>query len=369
MKEFSFKQVAILGVGLVGGSVGLALKERGSRAKIVGVTRHKESLKKALEIEAIDEGTLDHREAVKEADLVILSTPVESIPRLAKLIVPFLKKETFLTDVGSVKKRIVTEIEPLVKEKFHFVGSHPMTGSEERGVEFADPYLFENALCIVTPTQGNTEKEIRIIEEFWHFLGSYTLRLSPEKHDRMVAFVSHLPHLIATSLVGLLGEKRKSSPELPLLAAGGFKDTTRVASASPWLWKDIYLSNRKEISRCIREFVKKLEELEELMEEGKENSLFEELLRGKKVRDELPRSKKGIISQLYEIVITCPDRPGVLAQITTSLAEKNINIEDVEVLRVREGEGGTIKLGFEKEEEVEEALRTLQKKGWKVRRR
>lgn len=236
-----FNKVAIIGVGLIGGSIGLAIKKNGCAREVVGVFRRKRTLKRALKHKAVDKGVMDVGHGVKNADFIIIASPVHLIPYLAAEALKKAKPGAIITDAGSTKEWIVKKIEGLLKDHpgIHFVGSHPMAGSEHAGVEFAKSDLFEGSPCIVTRTARTDQKAIAKVAGFWRSIGGRVKVMSPAEHDRTTALISHLPHVVAFSLAGAVpGEEM-------MCAAEGFKDTTRVASSDPELWADIFLTNRK----------------------------------------------------------------------------------------------------------------------------
>lgn len=252
-------KVSIIGVGLIGGSFGLALKEKGLAAEIIGVGRRETSLKEALRVGAVDETTLDLKEGVSQADLVVLAAPVGSILRIGRQIVPYLKEGAILTDVGSAKEEIVRTLGGLTK---NFVGVHPMAGSNESGVEKATASLFEKATCVITPTGETSKKALNVVEDLWKKVGARVVQMSPETHDFLVAITSHLPHLAASSLVSLAAKEKEKA--VPLIATG-FKDTTRIASSHPQLWSDIFLSNKEMVLSALKGYKEILSEWEELI--------------------------------------------------------------------------------------------------------
>lgn len=244
-----FNKVTIIGVGLIGGSIGLAIKKNGLAKEVVGVFRHKATLKKALARKAVDRGVMNIRDGVKGADLIIVATPVSSIVRIAREVMKNAKKNSIITDVGSTKGCIVEQLEKASKSfSVNFVGSHPMAGSEHNSVEFSRDSLMERSPCIVTKTARTDSSSLKRVINFWKVLGGNVKVMTPSEHDRSVALISHLPHIVAFSLAGAIPEKELA------YAAEGFKDTTRVASSDPYLWADIFLTNKKEAIKACRLF-------------------------------------------------------------------------------------------------------------------
>ncbi|MCM8790855.1 MAG: prephenate dehydrogenase/arogenate dehydrogenase family protein [Candidatus Omnitrophica bacterium] len=245
-----FKRITIIGVGLIGGSIGLAAKNRRLAEEVVGVFRHRSTLNRALRHKAVDKGFMTIEEGVRDADLIILATPVHSIPVLVREAVNFAKKGAIITDAGSTKGWIVAKCENALgrHSQVSFVGSHPMAGSEHTGVEFAKADLFEGSLCIVTRTVSTDKRALGVVSGFWRSLGAKVKIMSPSEHDRTVALVSHLPHVVAFSLAGAVpGREMECSAE-------GFRDTTRIASSDPELWADIFLTNKKALLEAARMF-------------------------------------------------------------------------------------------------------------------
>jgi prephenate dehydrogenase len=280
----NFGVVAIVGTGLIGGSIGLGLKERGLATAIIGVGHRKVSINKALKIKAIDEGTTSIEKAVKNADIIILATSVSLIPDYAMKIIPLMKKSAILTDVGSTKNYIVSQINNEIKsrcgrEKPNFIGAHPLAGSEQRGIESARSDLFEGSVCVLTPTSLNSKKCITRLSNMWKALGAKISVMTPSKHDEILAFVSHLPHFVASSLAGVIDEKHWK------FAAGGLRDTTRIASGDPELWLSISKQNKKEIIEALRCFSEEIKCTLNDLERGNDKKLLGRLKKAKTVRD------------------------------------------------------------------------------------
>jgi prephenate dehydrogenase len=250
-----------------------------------------------------------------------------------------------------------------------FVGGHPMTGSEYAGIKGADRYLFENALYVLTPTPRTDPAAVAEIKKIVAEVGARNLCLSPHEHDLIVATVSHLPHFLALTLMNYAGKLALSHPETLLLAAGGFRDVTRVASGHPAIWRDIYASNREHLVNTCRQFRELLREMEQYLEQGDFGTLVTIMEEARREREKIPLKIRGFLPAVYEVVVTVPDRPGTIAHVAGILGERGINIIDIEILRVREGDGGTIRLAFAKEAEAELALRALRENGVIVKRR
>ena len=364
--EPAFDRVAIIGVGLIGGSLGLALLERGLAREVTGAGSRRENLELALETGAINRIAASPAKAVEGAELVIIATPISATIPVLRAIKPFLAPGAVVTDVGSAKSAVVFEAEELLAGGIHFVGGHPMAGSEQNGVRGADPYLYENAYYIITPTENTRPEAVARVRRMALGVGARVIEMDPAGHDLAVAAVSHLPHLLAAALVNTVAGLPGSAQVLPL-AAGGFRDVTRIAAGSPVMWRDIFKTNKRRLLDMIHAFRSVLDRFEGAVENEDDAVIMAELSRARETRLGLPARTKGYLPCLYEVVITVPDRPGVIAWFSSRLAEAGININDIEILRVREGEGGTIRLGFGAEKEQVEAARLLREQGIAVR--
>lgn len=249
------KRLSILGVGLLGGSIGLAVREAISGCTVAGYGHRTGTLAEAMDLGAIHEAFSTAAEAVRGADLVILGTPVGVFEQNLAEIAPALSPGAIVTDVGSTKRSVVAAAEKLLPPGVWFVGSHPMAGSEKRGVRFASADLFHGAVCITTPTDRTSAAALETVEAFWKRLGMNLVRLSPAEHDRRLAEVSHLPHALAAALVSMQEEASLA------LAGKGFLDSTRIAGGDPGLWRDIFIDNRDNLRASIRRLQNQLDGL------------------------------------------------------------------------------------------------------------
>ncbi|MGQ9651047.1 MAG: prephenate dehydrogenase [Phycisphaerae bacterium] len=246
-------QITIVGVGLLGGSIGLALRAAGFGGLRIGAGRRACSLRKALDCDAVDVVTRDVTEAVCGSQLVILCTPIGQLDGLISRMAPALSPGTYVTDVASTKAEVVRMAERLLPDQVRFVGSHPMAGSEKTGVEFARADLFQLSTCILTPTPRTKIATVRWMRRFWEALGCRTVVTSPDRHDELLARVSHLPHAVAAALVSLAVSESAID-----LAGPGFADATRIASGDATMWTDIFRTNRRAILRAVDRLVAEL---------------------------------------------------------------------------------------------------------------
>lgn len=281
-----FSKVAILGPGLLGGSIALALRERQLAAEISLYGRSEQSLEGARRAGVTDQMFTDPKRAVEDAEVVIFCTPIGVMPSLAETILPALDPFAVVTDVGSVKGCVVQELEPLFHGKGRWVGSHPMAGSEQAGFAAARADLFERSVSIVTPTENTEPQAVEIATQLWTALGCRVLTLDPLVHDQLVAQISHLPHLVAAALV------QSASEESLALIGNGFRDTTRVAAGPPPMWTDILLSNRTALEAVLGRLISTLELARTQLQSGDEKGLHELLAQANHVRCQLGGQKK-----------------------------------------------------------------------------
>jgi prephenate dehydrogenase len=277
-----FPTLCIIGVGLIGGSLGLAARKHKVAHRVIGVGRDRRKLAKALDLGAVDECTTDLDRGVREADLVIVCTPVESIAEFVHQAALNARPKTLITDAGSTKELIVSQVEADLKKHksaVDFVGSHPMAGSEKNGAEHARADLFEGRAVVITPTKRSSDDAVERIHDFWHALGANVFQMSPTEHDRAVAAISHVPHVVASALAAATPEE-----SLPL-AAGGWLDTTRIAAADVELWRQILTQNRSHVLKGLAQFEKVLTGLRAALQSENDAKLLKILEAGKNIRD------------------------------------------------------------------------------------
>jgi len=345
---FSPKVITIYSVGLLGGSLGLALRASGYAGRIIGLSSPA-AIQTALSLKCIDEGYgYDELEAVmKRTDCLFLCSPIfaimETIKRLGTMTFP--ETGCIVTDVGSTKATIMDYAQRYLPKSVDFIGGHPMTGSEKHGPSAADPYLFQNAIYVLTP-QANVSKEN--LEGFTGFLeknlGCRHVVLDPNVHDTIAATVSHVPHLLAVALVTLAAKTNSRVSGTLTLAAGGFRDMTRIASAPYAMWHDILATNKNEISPVIDEFISIVSEMKKQLHNETLGPAFGAAAQ---TRAGISTFNKGFIRPLSDVYVVVKDQPGMIAVLANECAKVNVNIKDIEVLKVRENEAGTIRLSFE----------------------
>jgi prephenate dehydrogenase len=281
-----WQKISIIGVGLLGGSIGLASRKHRLAKEVAGYVRRAASLKECEQVGAVDYATTDLLAAVSGADLVIVCTPLAQMRSLVQQMIPALKRGAIVTDVGSVKASVVRELESLIhKSGAHFIGSHPMAGAEKTGVLAARADLFECAMCVVTPTKKSNRAALRKVEQFWSALDGRVLRVTPEAHDVFVSRSSHLPHVTAAALASLV--LNPTHPEAQAaLCATGFRDTTRIASGSPEMWRDIALANRKNLAKSLTGYIVELKKFQRALAKSDANAVTKFFETAKQRRDD-----------------------------------------------------------------------------------
>ncbi len=356
-----FKTIAIVGVGLIGGSLGMALKRKGFKGTIIGID-NPYTLEDAIKRKAVDKVyPIDQlKEGVATADLVFLCTPIDEIVNLIKIVGNYVKPNTLITDVGSIKRSIVETANLHLPRECDFIGGHPMAGSEFRSIKAADPFLFENTIYVLTPTRPIDESTRKAFGELLESIGAKVLLMLPKLHDEIAAAVSHLPQMAAVAMMNMVAEKQKESPHFMKMAAGGFRDMTRIASSPYGIWEHIRQTNSDMIIEYIDAYIKELEKVKKILLTPELETYFES---SAKNRLNIPSDTKGFLRPHFDISVAVEDKPGMIAIIANTLNDENINIKDIEVLKIREDEGGTIRLAFTTENDREAAISLLRAKG------
>ena len=287
MTDFHIDKLAVIGVGLIGGSLALALKQAGAVGHVVGLGRGLPNLETASRLGVVDSYTQDVAAGVADADVVFLATPVQALGALAKQAMPHLKAGAILTDGGSVKQAVIDAIEPHLRDDVHFVPGHPIAGTENSGAEAAFATLYCDRRCILTPTTNTDAAALDLMQSMWQLVGSQVVIMDVEKHDRVLAAISHLPHMVAYALVNAVGSYDRYNENILEYSAGGFRDFTRIASSDPTMWRDIALTNREALVEMMEQFEVFFAELKEDVAVGSADRLFEFFRRSKKSRDEI----------------------------------------------------------------------------------
>ncbi|MDZ5471209.1 prephenate dehydrogenase (plasmid) [Bacillus sp. 31A1R] len=349
-------RVFVIGLGLIGGSLALCVKERHPKATIIGYDINGEQCRLAKMLGVIDEIASSIESVATEADLILLATPVREAERVIDSLSKLpLKDNVIISDAGSTKDIIVQKAACLKDKNITFIGGHPMAGSHKSGVTAAKAILFENAFYLLTPEDHIDPRIIDELKEWLAGTKAKFLIVSPEEHDYLTGVISHFPHVIAASLVHQAQQTSHDQKLVTRLAAGGFRDITRIASSSPEMWRDISLHNKKVLLSLLGRWQNEMNKIEKIITEENGEELLNYFFQAKQFRDDLPIKEKGAIPAFYDLFVDVPDYPGVISEITGYLAEERISITNIRILETREDINGVLVISFQTEEDRERA--------------
>ncbi|MBU9723939.1 MULTISPECIES: prephenate dehydrogenase [Bacillaceae] len=347
------KRVLIIGLGLIGGSLALTIKKEHPDCEIVGFDLDEKARQLALSLQVIDRQTDDYKKEVASAHLIVVATPVQSaVSILSEFQHLTFQENCIVTDVGSTKKTIVDQGRLLEAAGVHFIGGHPMAGSHKSGVTGANERLFENAYYLLTPSKETSASKVIQLQNWLRGTGAKFIELNPDEHDHFVGMVSHLPHIIASLLVHQTGKLGQEFPVVSQLAAGGFRDITRIASASPSMWRDILLNNKSTLLEMLADWNSGMKQVEEMLKQENGEAIYEFFHEAKLLRDDLPVGKKGALMPFNDLYVDVPDHPGVISDVTGILANENISITNIQILETREDIMGVLRLTFRSKEDL-----------------
>lgn len=287
--NFLFDKIAIVGVGIIGGSLGLAIKKKKIAKEIAGIDIDRKNLSLAKKLKIIDYAynLRFKKNGFKNIKLVIIATPVKSIVRIIKDILPMLEKGTIITDTGSVKASVIKEIEKILPDNIFFVGGHPIAGSELSGAKFSNENLFSGIKTVLTPTAKSNPDSLRFVKNFWEKIGSKVVLMTPEEHDRIFASISHLPHILAFSMINMISSLNCKNKNIFSYAGGGFRDFTRIARSNPLMWHDIVFENKNHILASMDYFIASLERIKSLIKKEEWKKIRNEFSKAQKIRNRL----------------------------------------------------------------------------------
>ncbi|MCQ2465804.1 MAG: prephenate dehydrogenase/arogenate dehydrogenase family protein [Oscillospiraceae bacterium] len=361
----NFNTVGFIGLGLIGGSIARKIKINIPSVKILASARRQETIDTAFGMKLIDNQKSCDITDFSECDYIFLCAPVKNNIDYLHKLKDVIREDCIITDVGSTKTEIHEEVTKLGLEK-NFIGGHPMTGSEKTGIENADEYLLENAYYIITPTEQNTQEQIEDFRSFVKSLGSIPLILDYRKHDYATASISHLPHMISYALTNLVKKIDDSDETMKTIAAGGFRDMTRIAASSPVMWQSICLSNKEQLLSLMDLYIEEITVLRKSIENSDKNELLNYFQEAKDYRDSLFIPSKRSSTVCYELFIDLVDEAGGIAIIASMLAFKGINIKNIGIINNREYEEGVLRIEFYSHEACELAAETLREKNYNV---
>lgn len=341
-------RVLIIGLGLIGGSLAMCIKAQHPGAVVIGFDADKNQMDLARMLGVIDCAAGSIEIEAPKADLIIIATPVLTtgsiIDSLAELQ---LKNEVIVTDTGSTKGYISKKATSLREKGISFIGGHPMAGSHKSGVASAKKILFENAFYLLTPDTATSSESVDRLKAWLSGTRAKFIDVSPEEHDYLTGVVSHFPHIIAASLVHQASRADAGNPLVNRLAAGGFRDITRIASSNPRMWRDILLQNREVLISLLADWQDEMGRVKELLLADDQDSIYDFFDSAKKYRDGLPASDKGAIPSFYDLFVDVPDYPGVISEITGYLADENISITNIRIIETREDIYGVLVISFQ----------------------
>lgn len=354
-----------IGLGLIGGSIAKALKESVPNSKIIVCDTNQSTLKLAKEQGVADVATSAIDESFSDCDLIFLCAPVRGNNDNLAAVKAVMKPDCLLTDVGSVKTGIHEAVHAAGLDE-HFIGGHPMAGSERIGFANSKAALLENAYYILTPTSCVSMEKLETYRNLVAGMGAIPLILDYRRHDYVTAAISHLPHVVAASLVNLVRNSDSEDGIMRMVAAGGFKDITRIASSQAGMWQQICLSNKPNISSLLSDYIEMLEKFRELLDASDENALYDQFDSARIYRDSFINASSGPIKRSYSISVEIADRSGALAHITTLLAEQGLSIKNIGITHNRESDDGVLKVEFYDDRSMEMAAEILSSAGYAV---
>lgn len=359
------KKITIIGLGLIGGSLARALRERLGITDITAVNRSAAGIEQALKEGSISRGFHEINEYVLNSDIIFICTPVKRTIEYIAEITKKVRPDCIVTDVGSTKAEIIEYVNSMPEPPL-FIGGHPMAGTEKTGYSSSFSHLFENAYYILSPSRTSTEAAMDCMTELIKGIGGIPVRLDAYEHDKITGSISHVPHIIASALVNMVKEFDSPDSKMQMLAAGGFKDLTRIASSSPEMWENIVSSNHVQIKGILEAYVELLNKFKSYIESSDSAKIFSFFESAKIYRDSFPVHKKGLIPPLYEIVADVVDKPGIIGEIATILGDNMVNIKNISVSNSREFEQGCLRITLSDSESMERAFDLLAARGYKV---
>lgn len=342
--------IGIIGLGLIGGSIAKTIKKvHAQNSYIIAYDTNTTFTEAALESGSIDKIASNLTYEFSNCNVIFICTPISYTPDIVKGLLPYVSKDCIITDIGSTKYELIQEIDTIIKssdKNLYFVGGHPMAGSEKSGYFASTDYLFENAYYILTPLSDTPDFIVFILQKMIERLGALPLILTPSYHDFATATVSHLPHIIASGLVHLVKDNDGSKNHLHTLAAGGFKDITRIASSNPTIWHNICKSNKEEIQKVFKRYIDILNEFYNALDTGNDEAVYNYFDEAKSYRNTFNDGINSEIIKNYTIYVDAKDEPGIIASIATLLSSHGINIKDIGIMNHREFACGVLRIAF-----------------------
>lgn len=359
--------IAVIGLGLIGSSIARSIKNKIGTAYIIGIDKNADYIRAALEDGVISSGhVMDNFDVhiLSTADIVFICTPLRIIETIVSNIIPYLKAGCIITDTASVKSPIIQAIKPLINEKISFIGGHPMAGTEQSGYYAGNSHMLENAYYVLTPidsTSGALNKLSSIITA----IGAKPIVMDAEMHDNVVAAISHMPHVLASTLLQYIS-KHPHAEYMKMLAAGAFRDMTRIASSDPQMWRDICLANANAVKQSLNGLIDVLMQFNEILDKKDEIAITRYFATAKECRESISAFKPSYSQSTFDIIADVEDRPGIIGEIASLIGQHGLNIKNIAILNSREGLPGALKISFQDESTSKKALEILRNTGFKV---
>jgi prephenate dehydrogenase len=360
-------KIGVIGCGLIGGSIALSLSKIGHSIFVADKLQNEKKIRKQIPKAAFRKSVGDL--CAEKPDVIFICVPSSEVQAVVHEVSLLVSPGTIITDVAGVKQPVMEAASSVVPEGVVFIGGHPMAGSEKSGVEAAQPFLFQNAVYVLTPLRKYDEESTRPLFDAIQQLGARILLMDAAQHDRIAAATSHLPQLLAVELVNLLGDLSSTDEHFNTLAAGGFRDMTRIASSEYTVWDDVIKANRSNIDAMLNSLISRLTSLGGALRGGDDSEIAGEFERARLARAGIRKGGKGFLHPLYDLYVVVEDRVGVLKEITSSLADAGVNIKDIELLKVREGSGGMFRLSFDSGDIQDRAAALLEQHGFQILRK
>ncbi|MDE7478052.1 MAG: prephenate dehydrogenase [Lachnospiraceae bacterium] len=363
MNKFGF-----LSLGLIGGSIALAIRQIYPNAHIVAYARRESTLDEAFAAGVIDAGATEINALFSDCDMIFLCAPVAVNNKFLEQLKPIISEKTIITDVGSVKGSIHEAVSQLGLDS-HFIGGHPMAGSEKTGFANANPIILENAYYILTPTETVDQEAVAEYYSFVKKMGAIPLILSYQEHDYVTAAISHVPHLVAAALANLVHDHDSANETMKMIAAGGFKDITRIASSSPNMWESICMSNTENIADLLDDYINSLQTISKAVRAKQTGFTYDLFSASKAYRDSFADLPKGPINKVFACYVDIPDEAGSIASLATLLAKADISIKNIGIIHNRDFEEGVLRVEFYDQAALDEAVVLLQSLHYSIHQR
>ncbi|MFD2115948.1 prephenate dehydrogenase [Paenibacillus yanchengensis] len=359
-------KVAIFGVGLIGGSLALCFKND-PNIHVIGYSNRQSSIEKYLQRGVVHSATTSLKEAAEQADFIFLCVPVGLLEEyMIELSKCELKSGCIITDVGSTKAAVAKRANQLAFADAYFIGGHPMAGSERSGVEAASSHLYENAYYILTPDKQTPALVVERLKQLLTLTKANIVVMDADEHDEVVGAISHLPHMIAVALVNQIRQYNENNELYEMLAAGGFRDITRIASSDPIVWRDILLHNKEVVLRLLHDWSKQMTDFASILQNDDGKAIIAAFEQAGQFRSKMPERRKGIIQSIYDCYVDVPDHPGIIGNIAGELGKQRINLSNIQIIESREDIPGVLRLSFHDQLSLDQAMEHLQSIGYAV---